>query len=462
MGDSRPGRWRWIVGLILIGIPALMLGALKGYFAANAVRGDLVRPPADVFRTRPAAKKSPWVQSVVSRPQNAKPLDYDGLIALMPNQDAAALYRKLKDSPLGKVSHLDFPFSNDSKRDEQARWLAENRAVIEDIIKLADAGGLPVLTWEQAMSMDVEDFLRFPLPDIDLIRRMVLVLAAETRRLREAGDDRGALRAVCAIDPLAESLADAAHLYMPDFANVDKVREYLAMADWLQDPPPREILAELRDKAAATNAADYRGSMELQYRIGRCFLLEMLEGPLTRVMVSVGGHASGSIFMFIDDFQQHPVSAFGEVSSAAVKAVRLKGRAREVVLSYDANFRRALADYENGTRTEERLNLPAVDASWYGANWWARKNTAQARRNLVLAGLDESLGAPGACKWADPFTSRPLCRVEETTATLFYSIGPDRADTRAAIGYDPTNGTFSPGDIFLRVPKPSPHAGARQ
>ncbi|MEN6625710.1 MAG: hypothetical protein ABFD69_05715 [Candidatus Sumerlaeia bacterium] len=447
--------------MILIGIPALFVCALKGYFAANAVRGDLVRPPADVFRTRPAAKKSPWVQSVVSRPENAKPLDYDGLIALMPNRDTAALYRKLKDSVLG-TRETELLFLDASKRDEQARWLAENRDVIEDILKLADAGGLPGLTWEQAMSMDVQDFLRFPLPDLELIRRMVLVLAAETRRAREAGDDGGALRAVCAIDPLTEPLADAAHVYMPDFANIDKIKAYQAIEDWLQEPPPREILAELRDKVSATNAADYRGSMELQYRIGRRFLLEMLEGPLTRVMACVGGHASGSIFLFIDDFQQHPVSAVGEASAAAVAAVRLKGRAREVVLSYDANFRRALADYENGTRTEERLNLPAVDASWYGANWWVSKNVAQARRNLVLAGLDESLGAPGACKWADPFTSRPLCRVEETTATLFYSIGPDRADTRAAIGYDPTNGTFSGGDIFLRIPKPSPHAGARE
>lgn len=34
-----------------------------------------------------------------------------------------------------------------------------------------------------------------------------------------------------------------------------------------------------------------------------------------------------------------------------------------------------------------------------------------------------------------------------------YSIGPDKKDDITDIAYDPTNGTISPGDIFLRVPE---------
>jgi len=34
-----------------------------------------------------------------------------------------------------------------------------------------------------------------------------------------------------------------------------------------------------------------------------------------------------------------------------------------------------------------------------------------------------------------------------------YSVGPDKTDDKAAFSYDPTNGTFSTGDIFIRIPR---------
>ncbi len=50
-----------------------------------------------------------------------------------------------------------------------------------------------------------------------------------------------------------------------------------------------------------------------------------------------------------------------------------------------------------------------------------------------------------------------MARDPLTTATLqaaregrFYSAGPDRKDQSAAVVYDPTNGTFSDGDIVFR------------
>ncbi|MBN1903370.1 hypothetical protein JW926_18775 [Candidatus Sumerlaeota bacterium] len=45
----------------------------------------------------------------------------------------------------------------------------------------------------------------------------------------------------------------------------------------------------------------------------------------------------------------------------------------------------------------------------------------------------------------DPFTEKEPFRKE----SFFYSIGPDKIDQKGGLLYDPTNGTVTPGDIFL-------------
>ncbi len=52
----------------------------------------------------------------------------------------------------------------------------------------------------------------------------------------------------------------------------------------------------------------------------------------------------------------------------------------------------------------------------------------------------------------DPFTTAPLRFFSDPNLFTCYSIGPDEQDNRAAISYDPTNGTVSPGDIFVEIP----------
>ena len=65
----------------------------------------------------------------------------------------------------------------------------------------------------------------------------------------------------------------------------------------------------------------------------------------------------------------------------------------------------------------------------------------------------------------DPFSGDPLKFLSTPDALACYSVGPDGRDDRAAIEYDPTNGTVSPGDILLRVPLkrqfPFPRDGVR-
>ncbi|MCX6999271.1 MAG: hypothetical protein NT106_03090, partial [Candidatus Sumerlaeota bacterium] len=53
----------------------------------------------------------------------------------------------------------------------------------------------------------------------------------------------------------------------------------------------------------------------------------------------------------------------------------------------------------------------------------------------------------------DPFTGTPLCFIGNRDPFVVYSVGPDKEDDKAAFLYDPTNGTFSPGDVFIEIPR---------
>lgn len=65
----------------------------------------------------------------------------------------------------------------------------------------------------------------------------------------------------------------------------------------------------------------------------------------------------------------------------------------------------------------------------------------------------------------DPFSDGPMRFLSATDSLICYSIGPDRSDNNTTITYDPTNGTISAGDIWVKVPRqrqyPFPREGVR-
>ena len=65
----------------------------------------------------------------------------------------------------------------------------------------------------------------------------------------------------------------------------------------------------------------------------------------------------------------------------------------------------------------------------------------------------------------DPFSGKPLLSRRTSDSLLCWSVGPDARDGSAATVYDPTNGTISPGDVLLQVPRerryPFPRQGVR-
>ncbi len=65
----------------------------------------------------------------------------------------------------------------------------------------------------------------------------------------------------------------------------------------------------------------------------------------------------------------------------------------------------------------------------------------------------------------DPFSGASMKYLSSPGLFVTYSVGPDEQDDRARVAYDPTNGTVSQGDVFLKVlPErefPFPKVGVR-
>ena len=66
-----------------------------------------------------------------------------------------------------------------------------------------------------------------------------------------------------------------------------------------------------------------------------------------------------------------------------------------------------------------------------------------------MAASQHDLPAPLPPDPLDP--ARRISARNDTTTTLYWSVGPDGIDQNAQVYYDPTNGVLSAGDIVLRV-----------
>ncbi|MCX7765692.1 MAG: hypothetical protein N2246_03175, partial [Candidatus Sumerlaeia bacterium] len=62
----------------------------------------------------------------------------------------------------------------------------------------------------------------------------------------------------------------------------------------------------------------------------------------------------------------------------------------------------------------------------------------------------------------DPFSQHPLKYLSGADSFTCYSIGPDETDDKAKIAYDPSNGTVSGGDIFIKIPRERKYPFSRE
>ncbi|MCE5231512.1 hypothetical protein LLG95_18190 [bacterium] len=474
--DEKPARhWkRWLlmtaaVACLCLALPFVIVTFI---FATSKVSPERIAPPKAMMAYRE--------QTIAKNPQPfpAPNVNYEKFVANGPNKTAAVLIPKINDVFTSRTLFPDTLFQYFSRRDtltpEEIDWLKQNQETIANILKLAGSGGFPSISNEQAARIPDDQLPKLPYINFLTAQQSSRVLAAECRRRRDAHDYTGAADCLVAIDTLAQSVSEP-RLINVLVAVAMKSIGYRELRLWLEHAPmPNEIATRLRDKLSAAKPLDIRPCVELEYRAGRQGLIQYLNGSFEEIMRSQPNGNSGNyyrgkkidVFLVFDELSSLNVKPVTQYFSAATNALRVKSSADAIIRDYDKFYEMAFDDLGSGRISENRSRLdqfaesstlPLVGMNAPVANYDeanARVTTTEAMRQIDLAALDLILNpTASAAKQPDPFTTLPLRRIDEPTTTTLYSLGPDRADQRAAITYDPTNGTHSVGDIFIHVPQ---------
>lgn len=453
MDEKKPRRrrWLWIVGGIIFGPPLLIALILILMIQTHGLRADQIQAPAQLMSVKPEA--------VTQSAPGSKPLTFADYFEKADGKDAAAIYRKYESTFLDKMWREKNVVLNRKAGDpltgDQVRWLIENREMVDDLLRMASLSTKPFMTYEQAAGRKMSDQL--PLPNYLGLQDSVRILTAEARRRRDAGDLNGAADALLSVQPMAQAtrepvlISHLVALQMQTMANKE-------LGAWISEGNvPPDIARRIQDQLSkqAIGLPDFRKAAEIEYAGMRNDFVYMLNNPIGDTIRREFGKRnpedkSASLGAL---FWRHPV----EFVAGGAMLVGAKANASTIVDRYDALYTGMFESIDKNTRFERNeqemkiLNVPYSPKFnvWNVDEARTRTNTNAAFLRLDLAGLNVASGAAVGEK--DPFNNDPLKTVSEGGATMIYSVGPDLKDDRGALTYDATNGTFSAGDIFLRV-----------
>lgn len=453
-----PSRRRVLVYAgIVLAIPVLAIAVVCVLIAAHRITPERIEPPANMLQVKPAAPG----------PKTNPPKNFESILAAGCGDDVAALYSKI-DAALGACDRpSDFGFQWDPKEPlsaENEKWLLDHRDLIADIMKLAEAGGKPLMPCEEALAFGVDKFNQLPLPNLLSTQRMATILCGESRRLRKSGDMEGAAKALLAVEPLAQMIKEPC-LISGLVAVAMRSRMSSELAWWLKDTPPPEIAKELRQKIAAMPPLDIRRVMECEYRGSRYNLVNKLNGSIMGLMTEqLGQRGDPNIWIMLDDVRMKPGEAVHDYTYAALTGTYVKATADTQLSRFDevyANGLKSLSSPGSGESFDAMVErIESKDRLFYPYYFipipnieepGTRNHVTQTGLELGVAGLDEVVGGESAEPRVDPFSGKPLKRIHGAGDVTIYSVGPDREDQHATIAYDPTNGTRSAGDIMIRV-----------
>ncbi|MCE5229711.1 hypothetical protein LLG95_08965 [bacterium] len=467
-------KWIYVTAAILIGVPLVLIAALLSLSKINAITpaqrqfpaASLKPKTAEAAPSRPHAINTIPTDVLVKRlasitTQSQDATIFDELAQSCPNREAAEIYARLTAEYKAFRDSFDKVGLNDWSpgqplTDAQKKWLIEHQAVIADLIKLAAAGGIPMVTVEQAMALDPKVCLNMPVPNFLSSQVYGKILAAETSRLVEAGDFRGAAQTLMATMPLAQSISEPFiinHLVAVAMEGVAN-RE---LADWLsRSAPPADIARQLRDQLAATalNPSNLLETSQLEYQSIRQFYIGYLDGSFNSLLMMNLGNQLGrnmADLNLLDSFYQNPFLTSRDSVIATWQSAWMRSDPAWALETFDNAWQQSLRIIETNQPAnvdiDSRVYVPLNNA----AEILTRTDQTLAQLRANLAALDLICGGSGA--GVDPFTNEPIRILQQPDGTLIYSLGPDRQDQQGAVTYDPHNGTISAGDIVVRIPR---------
>lgn len=446
---KRRRKWLWILCGIVFGVPAVIVLILMVMMQTHRLRPDQMQSP------RFLTVKPTETSATVARFDPAKHLAYPDYFEQSNGKDAAALYRKLEKTTDNPEWRNACPFlarkAGEPLTAEQDLWLKEHRAEVEEMIQFAKLSNKPTLTWEEALALK----RNIPVANMMLYTTCARVLTAEARRLKDAGDWASASNVLTSINPMAQAMQQPwliGHLVgvsMQGAANKE-------LGSWIsKGDVPTDVARTLQEgmNQQVIGFADYRKAIETEYATGRNHVVELLNSSVPDIIrQTVRGSKSASLSQL---FWDHP----GRFLATGAVGTLAKANASTIVDRFDALNSERFAALDKGERFDwnsdamKILNLP-YSPKFPISNFdeaHTRTDTGVTILKLNIAGLNIAQGKPAG--GTDPFGNQPLKTADEGGATVLYSVGPDKQDDGGAISYDPTNGTVSRGDIFLRVPR---------
>ncbi|MEN6626313.1 MAG: hypothetical protein ABFD69_08820 [Candidatus Sumerlaeia bacterium] len=450
-------------GLIAIGVLAALVFigflAIRALFVVRAVRPNQMQPPATMLALR-----------IPSQPLAPVSSDYNQFLLASPNKTAATIYTKYAPKYSSQDAWTTWPLKNwrppQPLAADQTAWLAANQEFIIDLETLASAGGIPMASCEQAIANERNNtgivfvFNQTPIPELSIFHFGAVMLAAECRRLRTNGEMSRAAECLLAIYPLSRSIREPGtlnHLIaiaMQNTAN-EELGQWIGTGNF-----PAEFNQRFQERitADAITLANYRRILDVEYCCGRNYLIAALNGPvgdlvIFNVLIELAKGTSrnrktppenGNIVAQSAGVVKWQVGAW-------IEAAKMKANASSIVERYDANYMKLAQSINNQPITMQQSDDPLDIIIPNEPETRTRTLITEAKAGLVSEGLGLLVGSNA--NQNDPFAQKPMNAIRETTSTLIYSIGPDYADQRGAISYDPTNGIFSGGDILIRIPR---------
>ncbi|MEN6627655.1 MAG: hypothetical protein ABFD69_15630 [Candidatus Sumerlaeia bacterium] len=476
MVEKKPIRWRrafWIALAAVLGIPLAALITLKILFADHAIPQDRLSPPPGLLKLTPAASsKTPsgLLASPDTEWQNLQKQFIDHARTQNPGAENLRLLEKwreyLNSSLRSELSNLfSGPNAPEYTPDqplnpEQLRWLREHREFLADMIQMADAGGFPELTCEDAATMTDENLSKLHNPYSFLFGSISLALVAECRRRMDEGDPAGAAEIILALGKFARS-ADEPDLLdqMIAFNTLNRPASD-ALKQLVRGPLDVELAKKLRGELTSTPQNDFRRQLEISYRANRYFVVKSLNGPLADLFYreiqssNTGIRDRGTYLVRLYD---HPMQTLSQSVNPAFDATVLKATADTSMVNFDQYYAEQMEKFRPEKIYEPEKEL--VDESKYGLlvqkyvffvpGFHEAALLDQARLSVGLAGLDMAIDQKTSR--TDPFSGAPLKIIQQPNETLIYSIGPDRADDRGTVEYNWSKGYNSPGDIAVHL-----------
>jgi hypothetical protein len=505
---QRKPHWLFWILLGCLGFPVLVL-----YLFSE--RADSVRLPEELRRApialepagnEPPRRESPWVSKQIGLVPGVGFKDYESYLktelARDPGLASATLYLQLSkqitdakiDQAVRETFCRDSAMTLATERGEfspvQMEWLRDHGDLLNQIQRFCKSGAMPALTARQRLDYQQRLKTMPPDPNFSLYWTSARLMIFKSQLHLQGGDYSAARQAAQDALQLAGMVrADESLIgHLVTVALAAMVCH--ALPSWLENPkiPQGEFapFVESLDRFEATlNLPELnRRAIATSYLEMRSALLRELEKPTWRLPIygwKRAEHPERYVTELALPFSRKHFQApnLAEILIKSSLAIRNRQHAPEALKEYD-RMNLKLIELQKLPFAQFVKEKQVLDQRIYSSSapqyFLAQQtpNLEEVRRRCLMAetllhlgrlgfGLrvdpakllakqNDDLTSQPHHPWRDPFTDAPLQVDRPSSPTLIWSLGPDLKDQRGQMEYDPSNGTFSGGDIRLRLP----------